>query len=235
MPINCPQCGTAMAEVNPAEARCARHGIYSILFKRDTADDDGLIPLAQSASAPAAQPRAVLPAPGQQHIPYASPAAQFTPYGAPAGRAPVGPCQNHPQSQAIVRCSRCTAPMCPTCDFVFPGNLHLCPRCVTLKPELSGSRKSMVIAAFILAGVATFAAILVFSGAMTGASILLVGLFIQWVMLDTSIIGMGLAFGAIDRKLGTPVSVWIAAFWNLIIVAIGVLLFIIGIMAGGGR
>ena len=229
MPINCPQCGTAMAEVNPAEARCAKHGSYSILFKRDTADD-GLIPLAQPEPTPTAAPRTARPAnylpPPQQYIPFASAAAP---------PPPMGPCQNHPQNRASARCGRCSAAICPTCDFAFPANLHLCPRCVTLKPELSPSRKSMVTAAFILAVVATFAAILVFSGAMAGTSVLLVGLFIQWVMLDTSVIGTGLAFGAIDRRLGTPASVWVAAFWNLTIVVIGLLLFIIGIMSGGGR
>ena len=223
-----------MSEVNPTEARCARHGAYSILFKRDAADD-GLIPLADSPAAPTpTQPRRPLPPPGQQFIPYASPAApQYAPYGAPAARIPSGPCQNHPQNQAIVRCSRCTAALCPTCDFAFPANLHLCPRCVTLKPELTGTRKAMVIASFVLAGISTFATILVFSGAMSGAAVLLVGLFIQWLMLDTSVIGMGLAFGAIDRRLGTPISVWIAAFWNLVIVAIGLLLFLIGILSTG--
>ena len=222
-----------MAEVNPSEARCARHGSYSILFKRDAADD-GLIPLAEPAGPPASAPPVAqrtgyLPPPGQA-IPYAAPA--YSPYSAPPL---TGPCQNHPQVRAVVRCSRCSAQICQTCDFNFPGNLHLCPRCITLKPELTGSRKGMVTAAFILGGVATLAAILVFSGAMAGAPVLLVGVFIQWVMLDTSVIGMGLSFGAVDRRLGTPAHVWVAAFWNLIIVVIGLLLFLIGILNGGGR
>ena len=51
-------------------------------------------------------------------------------------------CTNHPTSQAVVFCILCGAPICETCDFVFAGNVHVCPAC-TEKPrhELSAKRR----------------------------------------------------------------------------------------------
>src|SRR5215475_2051895 len=39
-------------------------------------------------------------------------------------------CVQHSKIQATEQCKRCGAFMCATCDFAFPGGVHLCPICV---------------------------------------------------------------------------------------------------------
>src|SRR5438445_430413 len=91
MPVNCPQCGSPMSEASASSARCARHGAYTILFKR-SAVDDGTIPLAQSALPP--------PPAGPSTLPYAQ--ASYMPYAQVAvPQAALGPCQNHRQVAAL--------------------------------------------------------------------------------------------------------------------------------------
>ena len=48
-----------------------------------------------------------------------------------------------------------------------------------------------------------------------------------------SIIGTALGFGAMDRRLGTPGVVWVAAVGNSIMLAVLLLLCVIGTIHGG--
>ena len=48
------------------------------------------------------------------------------------------------------------------------------------------------------------------------------------LVLVPALIGMALGFSAIDRRLANPLSIWIAAIWNLILIAIFLLMFVIG-------
>jgi hypothetical protein len=68
-------------------------------------------------------------------------------------RVPAGVnCVQHPKVQATQQCKRCGAFMCPTCDFAFPGGIHLCPACVSgTDDSLSPRRKKFLIGAFALA------------------------------------------------------------------------------------
>jgi hypothetical protein len=226
MPINCPQCGTAMAELSATQAQCAKHGPYAILFKR-SAVDDGTIPLAQSATQPPPRP------PGAR--PYAA-AQQYTPYAqaVPVAQLALGPCQNHQQVAAVQRCSRCAARICAVCDFPFPGEIHLCPRCVTSAAgAISPGRKGMVYGAFGAAATATltFAAFIfaAASGAFGGASqIAAIAIFVFLIACITT--GLGLGLGVIDRQLNNPISVWIAAIWNGVLALGFVLMMIVGLM-----
>jgi len=222
VPVNCPQCGSAMSEIDATRAHCAKHGPYTILFKR-SAVDDGTIPLAQSTMPP--PPPGATAAYAQQYVPYAQ-AAQ--------PQQPLGPCQNHQQVGAVQRCTRCSARVCSVCDFSFPGDIHLCPRCVTSAAGgLSPGRRGMMIAAYVAAAAATIMlAIFIFgaaSGAFGGASE--AGMIIIFVLLIACIVaGLGLGVGTIDRQLNNPISLWIAAAWNGLL-ALGLLLMlVVGLM-----
>ena len=221
MPVNCPQCGQPMSEIDATAAQCAKHGPYTILFKR-SAVDDGLIPLAQTAPP--------VPQAGPSTLPYAR--GQYSPHAQPALPAlpALGPCQNHQQVPAAHRCTRCAARMCNVCDFAFPGEIHLCPRCITSAAGgLSGGRRGMMIAAYAAAGLSTFL-IVVFmvaaaSGGLTGFNEFLAGI-ILFFLLACIVTGLGLGVGAIDRQLNNPVSLWIAASWNGVL-ALGLLLLVV--------
>ena len=214
-----------MSELDATQARCAKHGPYTILFKR-SADDDSIIPLAQSTMPPPV-PRSASLANAQQYVPYAQavPALQ------------LGPCQNHQQVGAVQRCTRCSARICSVCDFSFPGDVHLCPRCVTsASAGISSGRRGMLIGAFALAGVATLLLIVMIlsfvSHFLDAASATLAGIILISVAV-CSVIGAGLGFGSIDRQLSNPISLWIAALWNALLASAMILLLVVGIIKGG--
>ncbi len=220
MAVNCPQCGSAMSELDATQARCARHGAYTILFKR--AAEDGLIPLAESSLPPASTDAAASYA--RQYIPYAQTAAP---------PAAMGPCQNHQQVAAVQRCSKCSARICQTCDFVFPGDLHLCPRCVTSGSGMSGGRRNLMIASFVMAGIATLTLALLIMGFATQSlgpgNQGLLGI-IMLMVISFSVAGMGMGIGTINRNLSNPVGLWIASIWNALLAGAMILLIVIGIM-----
>jgi len=236
MAVNCPQCGNAMDVLNATQARCAKHGPYTILFQR-SATDDGLIPLAET-STPPRQTSAAPPA-----LPYAqqynSYAQQYTPYGQPMQPQAMGACQNHQQVAAVQRCTRCSARICSVCDFSFPGDIHLCPRCVTsASGALSPGRKAMMIGSYVMAAAGTFFfALLVVGGAMgmfAGMGGLAIGI-IFIMLLACVVAGFGMGVGTIDRQLNNTVALWIAACWNGLLVLALILTTIVGLMMKGKR
>jgi len=212
-----------MTELSATQAQCARHGPYQILFQRSAADD-GLIPLAQSTTP---QP------PKSNTLSYAR---QYMPYAQAATPPAIGPCQNHQQVPAAHRCYRCSARICSVCDFTFPGEVHLCPRCVTSGGGLSPGRHGMMVAAYTMAAVATFIIIAIIVAAATrsisGGGIIIMGL-ISLLLVPTIIIGLGLGVGALDRNFSNPVSLWIAASWNGLLGLILILLVLIRLIMGG--
>jgi hypothetical protein len=148
-------------------------------------------------------------------------------------------CRQHPNVAAVQICRLCGDPMCATCDFLLPGNLHVCPSCAT-KPQtaLSPKRKGMLIASFALAvwGTLVMAALMtgVFRGMgrdPEGQQALGLLLILIWVI--PAIIGTSLGVGAMDRRLSNRMAMWIAAIWNGLILGIFIVLTIIGLMAKG--
>jgi hypothetical protein len=123
--------------------------------------------------------------------------------------------------------------VCDTCDFVFPGGIHLCPTCATdTTVRLSSSRK-------LLVGWSLGAAVWV-----TGViSLLMVGVFEEFVqtpegdliigaaMQLPALIGFGLAIGSLDGRAGNPPVVWVTVIWNTLAFAAFVLLLVLGLMA----
>ena len=51
------------------------------------------------------------------------------------------------------------------------------------------------------------------------------------IILGPSIAGAGLGFGALDKRRGNSVAIWIAAIWNALVVAGFILLSIVGAMS----
>jgi hypothetical protein len=82
-----------------------------------------------------------------------------------------------------------------------------------------------VISLLSLVGIMALGAMgLVDDKSSQGAAAVLGGL----VMFVSAIVGTSLGVGALDRRLGNPLSVWIAAIFNGIILAILILLVIVG-------
>ena len=53
------------------------------------------------------------------------------------------------------------------------------------------------------------------------------------VLLFASLIGMGVGFGSMDRRLGNSPLMWVATIWNLILLAMIFLLMVAGLLMGG--
>jgi multisubunit Na+/H+ antiporter MnhB subunit len=114
--------------------------------------------------------------------------------------------------------------MCGTCDFALPGGVHICPTCAAApKTDLSPRRKAMMITSFVMAGISTFGIAIIFSGALaamsdkSAAAGLALLLFLG--VLVCSVVGTALGFSAMDRRLPTPMALWITAIWNAVILA----------------
>jgi hypothetical protein len=149
------------------------------------------------------------------------------PPAVPAGSC----CVQHPSVAATQQCKLCGAFMCATCDFVMPGNLHVCPVCATApRAALSPRRKKSMIASYVLAAVATLGMGAGFSGLLAGSNNQERGMFLMFFGLVPALAGMGMGFSAINRRLTNPMSLWIATIWNSVFVAGWLLLSVIGIM-----
>jgi hypothetical protein len=124
--------------------------------------------------------------------------------------------------------------MCSTCDFALPGGVHVCPACASApKTNLSPRRKKLMIASYVMAGIATLSLALVFTGAIRGLADdkteanAFAGLLTILIII-TSIAGTCLGVSAMDKRLPTPIALWVVTIWNAIILACFGLLFIIG-------
>lgn len=156
--------------------------------------------------------------------------------GPPA--TPIGTnCPRHPQVQAIHVCASCGDGVCATCDFEFSG-VHLCPKCATAPREkMSPKRRRMAWAAMALAVWSTLMMVLMCGGAAfffgneSGGEAFagVVGM----LAFVPSIVGVALGFACLDRRLGNPPLVWVAAIWNGLLLALWLLLIVIGLLAGG--
>lgn len=139
---------------------------------------------------------------------------------APPSRVHALKCLQHPNVDAVQVCKGCGGPMCATCDFLLPGDLHLCPRCVAAPPSrMSHSRRGLLIAAYAFAIWGTLAAVVRESGVLAGMvrtrdDEIVLGLIVIFFMRVPAIVGAGLGVSCFDPRLRNPPSVWIAAIWN---------------------
>jgi uncharacterized membrane protein YeaQ/YmgE (transglycosylase-associated protein family) len=122
--------------------------------------------------------------------------------------------------------------MCGTCDFVMPGNVHLCPVCVLApaRKDLSKGRKGMLVTAYALAVWNTFGLILLSSGALassTKEAQAIMGILISVFIFLPSVVGTALCISIFERRRPTPDALWGATIWNCLITAALVLLVIV--------
>jgi len=137
-------------------------------------------------------------------------------------------CLQHPNVSAAQVCKLCGAPMCATCDFLLPGNLHVCPRCVADPPKrMTSRRKRLIVASYILAVWGTVGLVVFMSGLF--ASMGEVGLEVIFAvfLFIPALVGGALGISCIDRRLSNPPSVWGTAIWNISLLAIHILLRVV--------
>lgn len=265
MDLLCPECMGALVSSGGDSMRCSIHGgQYRVLFLREphaVASASAAIPVGENeacANHPnvAAETRcsacgaaicnlcAVAQPDGSQfcascftHRATArTPSAALLPVYRPPAVASGTKCRTHSEVDAVQRCVRCSAPVCSTCDFVFPGNVHLCPQCAASPQKtVTGTRKKTLVFSYILAAWCSVGLVLLFSGVFarmmrTSEDVEMIGIVIWIGIMIPSLIGTGLSVGSMDKRLGNSTAVWIATIWNAIILGVLILLIILGNM-----
>ena len=222
MEMICPQCRAPLAMNGSDSARCtSTHAAqFQVLFKR--APRVPPPPATPVSSELAAEPSAD-----------AGGVATSPPPLAPQALYPGMHCVQHPAQAATAQCKSCGGYMCPTCDFLLPGGVHLCPTCAT-RPQtgLSPARKRAMIVACALAAWGTLWMGVIFAGVFAGSKMNenLLGWIFILVILVPAITGFSWGFGAINRRLANPPLLWVATIWNGLILGGFLLLCIIGAM-----
>ena len=261
MRMFCPECRGALVTADGVTATCTVHGgDYRILFAR-LEEEFGAArmrsPPAQAApmqTAPVqalsvAAPVAVQaePAPPPlplqddfEEIPLAPAPPPVTVYApAIAVQPQTVMCAAHKSMPAVAYCRKCGIPSCSTCDFCFPGDLHLCPNCATNPSTgLSGGRKSMLIASYVMVAWTTLATAGLLTGMFTPhnrADAQAFGIMILIFVLLPSVLGAMFAFGSLEKRLGNPPGVWISVILNSLILGFYALRMILFTVIGGGR
>ena len=218
MEMYCPECMAPLTSTDGATAFCRTHGgNYQVLFARHSIV---IPPMPAVVSQGGAGP--VLPPPisAQGVIP------------------PVlgTRCVQHPDAPAVTLCHNCRAPACATCDFVFPGDIHLCPSCASnSRPQMSSGRRKLIPWSIGLAllGIAGLVGMVVLASASHNKeSATAIGAGAMLVSFWPALIGLGLGVASMEKRLRTPGTVWIGIIGNALVVAIWILLMIVGAMKG---
>jgi hypothetical protein len=145
-------------------------------------------------------------------------------------------CAQHPQVKATQQCLYCGGFMCPTCDFSFPNDVHLCPTCASKSSDdgLSPRRKKLLIWSFVLAAWTTIGMTCLVSGAFSGIATskedtAALGYALLFFVLAPGITGLAVGISAKHARLGNPPAIWIAIVWNAILIASFIVLDVIGL------
>jgi hypothetical protein len=144
-------------------------------------------------------------------------------------------CINHAAVDAVYRCRYCSAGICETCAFSFPGELHLCPSCVTKQPPaLTAQRRKYLTWSYVAASVTTLTLTLTFvlgasAGSRTAEDNQAIDTFVGWVLMISLVVG--LVCGALARPRGqpSPAAVRGAWIWNWVLAGVFVLMMIVGL------
>jgi hypothetical protein len=153
---------------------------------------------------------------------------------APPSRVHALKCLQHPNVAAVQVCKGCSGPMCAVCDFLLPGDIHFCPKCVAAPPKrLTGRRKGLVITAYAFALWGTLAMIMVRSGVFHGmletreGEMTFTAIFALFVQLP-ALAGAAIAAGCFAPRIRNPASVWGAAVWNGLLLLVHLAFIVIG-------
>jgi hypothetical protein len=144
------------------------------------------------------------------------------------------PCKIHPEATAVASCNNCGAMVCSTCDFAFPGGIHLCPGCATNpKQGLSKRRKTMTMVSL---GLGIFN--LLASGGLFILSVAVarsnpeaanaLGCFVI-LLLVSAAVGFALGLSAYNRRTENPFFIWIGPVLNGLIGLLWLGLIILGL------
>ena len=138
--------------------------------------------------------------------------------------------------QAISFCNKCKTPICATCDFTFPNDLHICPKCAENNEiVISPKRKKSVIWSFVCAAGALilFVVFLVaVQGIRSESELEVFSMLFGTLIIAASATGVALGIGAMDKRLGNTPSMWIAAVCNMIVLGAMLLLCLVGLFTG---
>lgn len=154
-----------------------------------------------------------------------------------AAKQPDVHCTQHPAVPAIHVCRACGAGVCQTCDFVFPGDVHVCPACAANpKRTLSPHRRRSLVWAYVMAAWSTFALVLfLVLSAVHGLGGMdrreketVLGLLFSVFVLIPSLVGTALSVGTLDRRLRNSAPIWCAVVWNGVLLGIFLILCVIG-------
>jgi hypothetical protein len=152
----------------------------------------------------------------------------------------TGTCQAHRDVEAVARCQYCNTLLCRTCDFAFPGDLHLCPHCATTTSHaMSRSRKILLIGSYVTAGWVIFstAALFIIAGVCMPEGMDaeqeqiaygIVGILFMVLNMAPSVIGFGMACGTFERRGGNSPLVWVSLVMNSLLA-----ILFLGLMAVG--
>lgn len=142
-------------------------------------------------------------------------------------------CLHHPDVPADCLCDQCHTPVCATCAFIFPGDRHICPKCAENNEiVISPRRKKNVIWSFCC-GVGGLLLFIIFfvraQGIETQSELEANSTVFGSLIIIISVVGLALGLGAMDKRLGNTMSMWIAAAWNAIILGAFILLCVVGL------
>jgi hypothetical protein len=221
-----------MVTADGLTAVCTIHGgEYRILFARNAVSSD-MVQQPMVMQPQAGGVATAMPQPAQMYDEI--PLAEAAPTSAP--RPPTVMCRTHPDMPAVAYCRTCGAPSCNTCNFVFPGGVNLCAACAT-KPQdaLNPKRKKLLGWSYAMAIWTTIGIALLLTGAFKPHSKSdqeAIGVALEIFVFLPSIIGTALGWASMDKRLGNPAWVWVAAIWNSLILTILIALTVIGLSMG---
>ena len=214
MEMLCPECMGPLVSSDGLTATCRIHGgSYHILFSRYAVIAPPPLPEQQSIGGSALAPVATATA---------QPIAGVN-------------CTQHPDVPAVFRCLSCHAPSCATCDFAYPGDIHLCPSCAANpRRQMSPGRKKLIpwsigLAIFSMIGLA--AMILVAAVYKNQVDAEVIGALGSWLSLLPALIGLALGVASREKRLATPGVVWIGIVGNGVVLLVWFALLLVGLLS----
>ncbi len=143
-------------------------------------------------------------------------------------------CVSHPDVLAVAECSQCGTPVCSTCVFTYPGNLHLCPSCATNPvTKMSKSRKMLALFSIALGMWSIVLTAAVFAGllqSMAEKGEDAFGVFLMLIVIIPSVIGIGLGVSAREKNRSNSGILWVGIISNAIVLCLWIFLIIVGLL-----